>query len=55
MTGVQFLAGAGVLSLLHHHIQTSSGAHQDSYPISTKRSFLKGKAVGTWKLPLISM
>jgi hypothetical protein len=45
--GVWVLAGAGNFSL-HHHIQTSSGAHPASYPMGTKGSFPRGKAAGAW-------
>jgi hypothetical protein len=31
---------------LHHHVQTSSGAHPASYPMDTRGSFLMGKAAG---------
>jgi len=42
-SGVQFLAGAGILSL-HHHIQTGSGTHP---AMSTRDSLPGGK---TWPL-----
>jgi hypothetical protein len=35
MTGVQFSAGAGDFSLLHHILQTGSGAYPASYPMGT--------------------
>jgi len=35
MTGIQFLEGARIL-FLHHHVQTSPGAHPTSYTIGTK-------------------
>jgi hypothetical protein len=38
------LAGAGNFSL-HHHVQTGSGAHLASYPMSTRGSFPEGKGV----------
>jgi hypothetical protein len=44
--GVGFLAGADV-SLLHN-VQTGSGAHPASYPMSTGGSFSVGKTVGVW-------
>jgi hypothetical protein len=34
MIRVQFLAGSGSFSL-HHHVQTSSGAHPAAYPVGT--------------------
>jgi hypothetical protein len=36
-SGVRFLAGAGNFSLLH--VQTSSGAYPESYPMSTGGAF----------------
>jgi hypothetical protein len=45
MFDVRFLAGVGNFSL-RHHVQTGSGAHQDSYPIGIGGSFPGGKAVG---------
>jgi hypothetical protein len=46
---VQFPAGAGNFSL-HYRIQNGSGAHQTSYPISTRCSFPVGKEAGGVKL-----
>jgi len=43
MIRVWFPAGAGNFTL-HHHIQTNSGAHPASYPVSTGSSFSQGKA-----------
>jgi len=40
--------GAGNFSL-HHRVQTSSGAHPDSYPIGNRGAFPRGKAVGAWR------
>jgi hypothetical protein len=42
---VLFLAGAGNFSL-HHLVQTRSGAHPTSYPVSMGRSFAGVKATG---------
>jgi hypothetical protein len=42
---VRFPAGAGNFSL-HHRVQNGSGAHQVSYPMGTRGSFLGGKAAG---------
>jgi hypothetical protein len=39
----RFPAGAGKFSL-HHHVQNGSGVHPASYPMSTRGSFLGGKA-----------
>jgi hypothetical protein len=44
-SGVRFPAGAGNFSL-HHRVQDGSGAHPASYPMSTRGSFLGGKAAG---------
>jgi hypothetical protein len=45
MIGFQFAAGAGNFSL-RRHVQTGSGAHPASYPMSTGDSFPGGKATG---------
>jgi hypothetical protein len=42
---VRFPAGARNFSL-HHRLQNGSGVHPASYPISTRGSFLGGKAAG---------
>jgi hypothetical protein len=42
---VRFPAGVGNFSL-HRLIQNSSGAHQASYPMGTRGSFLESKAAG---------
>jgi len=42
---VHFLAWAG-MSSLHHHMQTSSGAHPASQPIGTVLSSHGDKAAG---------
>jgi hypothetical protein len=42
---VRLSAGAGNF-LLHHRVQTSSGAHPASYPMGTRGSFPGGKAAG---------
>jgi hypothetical protein len=46
---VWFPEGAGNVSL-HHRVQTGSGAHPASYPMSTKGSFPQCKAAGGVKL-----
>jgi len=33
---------------LHHRIQNGSGAHLASYPMGTRGSFPRSKAVGSW-------
>jgi hypothetical protein len=40
---------------LLHNIQTGSGAHKVSYPMSTGGSLPRGKAAGTWSWPLTSV
>jgi hypothetical protein len=45
MIGVRFPTGAGNFSLLHQ-VQTSSGAHPDSYPMGRGCSFPGGKEAG---------
>jgi len=48
MTGVWFLAGAGMdVFPFHHCIQTGSVAHPASYPIGNGGSFPRGKAAST--------
>jgi hypothetical protein len=47
---VWFLAGAENFCL-HHRVQNGSGAHLASYPMSTRGSFLVGKAAGAWSWP----
>jgi hypothetical protein len=42
---VRFPSVAGKFSL-HHRIQNGSEAHADSYPMSTRDSFLTDKAIG---------
>jgi len=42
---VQFLVGAGNISL-HHHVQNGSRAHPASYPMGTRGSFPGGKVAG---------
>jgi hypothetical protein len=42
---IRFRAGAGNFSL-HHRVQNCSGANPASYPMSTRGSFLGGKAAG---------
>jgi hypothetical protein len=42
---IRFLAGAENFSL-HHRVQNGSGAHQASYPMSTRGFFPGVKAVG---------
>jgi len=37
---------------LHHRVQTGSGAHPASYPISTRCPFRGGKVVGAWSWSL---
>jgi hypothetical protein len=46
MIGVRFPAGAGNFSLLHS-VQTGSGVHPASYPMSTGGSLPRGKAAGS--------
>jgi hypothetical protein len=43
--GVRFQAGIRDFSLVHS-VQTSSGAHPASYPMSDWVSFLRGKVAG---------
>jgi hypothetical protein len=43
--GVRISAKAGNFSL-HHHVQTGSGAHPDSYSMSSRGSFPGDKTVG---------
>jgi len=43
MIGVQFLVGAGNLSL-QHHVKAGFGAHPASYTMGTEGSFPGGKA-----------
>jgi hypothetical protein len=43
---VQAQVGAGNFSLHHRRVQTGSGAHPASYPMSTRGSFPGGKAAG---------
>jgi hypothetical protein len=50
---VRVPAGAGNFSL-HHPVQNGSGAHPASYPLGTRGSFPRGKAVGAWSWPLTS-
>jgi hypothetical protein len=49
---VQFLAGTEYFSFC---IQISSGAHPNSYPLSTRCSSLDGKTAGKWRSPLTSI
>jgi hypothetical protein len=42
---VQFLVGAGNISL-HHHVQNGSRAHPASYLMNSRGSIPGGKAVG---------
>jgi hypothetical protein len=51
---VRFPAGAGNFSL-HHRVHNGSGAHPASYPMGTRRYFLRGKAAGAWSWPLTSI
>jgi hypothetical protein len=51
-TGIRFPAGARDFSVLHS-VQTGSGAHPSSYPISTGGPFFRGKAAWTWPLTSI--
>jgi hypothetical protein len=53
-SGVLVQAGAGNFSL-HHRVQNGPGAHPDSYPMSTRGSFLGGKATEVWSWPLTSI
>jgi hypothetical protein len=46
-SGVRVPAGAGNFSL-HHRVQTGSGTHAASCPMSTWGSFAGGKAAGAW-------
>jgi hypothetical protein len=46
---VRFPTGARNFSL-HHRVQNGSGAHPTYYPMSTRGSFLGGKAAGDVKL-----
>jgi hypothetical protein len=47
---VRFPAGAGNCSL-HHRVQNGSGAYLASYPVGTRGSFPRSKAVGAWSWP----
>jgi len=47
MMGVRLPEGAGNFSL-RHRVQTGSGAHPFSCPISTRGSSPWGKAAGAW-------
>jgi len=47
VTGVRLPAGAENLSP-GHHVQTGSGAHPASYPMSTGGSLPGDKAAGAW-------
>jgi len=51
MIEVLFQAGSKNFSL-RHHVQTWSGAHPASYPMSIGSSFPGSKAVGAWSCPL---
>jgi hypothetical protein len=51
---VRVPAEAGNFSL-HHHVQTSSGAHPASYPIGTRGSFPGSRAAGAWSWSLTSI
>jgi len=49
MTGVQFLAEAGIL-FLHYSIQTGSGVHPPSCPTGMSGSYPGCKVARVWKL-----
>jgi hypothetical protein len=51
---VRFSVGAGNVSL-HQRLQNVFGAHQASYPLGTRGSFLRSKAAGAWIWPLTSV
>jgi len=40
---------------LRHSIQTSSGAHPDSYPMVIGGLFDRGEVTGTWSWPITSI
>jgi hypothetical protein len=50
ITGRGSSPGRGWEFFIHHHLQTGSGAHPDSYPMDTRGSFPGGKAAGVVKL-----
>jgi hypothetical protein len=52
-SGVPVSTGDGNF-LLHHHVQTSSGAHPAFYPMGTRGSFSGGKTASAWSWPLTS-
>jgi len=47
--------GKGRECSLHHHIQTSSGAHLVFYLLGTRGSFPRGEVTGAWSWPLTSV
>jgi hypothetical protein len=50
--GVRIPPGDGNVSL-HHHVQTGSGVHPNSYLMGTRNSFPGGKVARAWSSPLI--
>jgi hypothetical protein len=40
---------------IYNRVQNGSGAHPASYPMGTRGSFPRGKAVGPWSWPFTFM